>query len=55
LLALLGKVALSDASVFLHGESGVGKEVLARFLHQHSPRATGHLLPSTVRQFLSTC
>ena len=60
LLALLGKVALSDASVFLHGESGVGKEVLARFLHQHSPRATGpfvavncaaipeHLLESTL-------
>ncbi|MEY2341107.1 sigma-54-dependent transcriptional regulator [Acidithiobacillus sp. IBUN Pt1247-S3] len=33
------KVAQSDATVLLSGESGVGKEVLARYLHQHSPRA----------------
>jgi len=35
------KVAQSDATVLLSGESGVGKEVLARYLHQHSARAKG--------------
>lgn len=29
----------SDANVFLHGESGSGKEVAARFIHQSSVRA----------------
>lgn len=37
---LASKVAQSDATVLLHGESGSGKEVFAQFIHHQSNRAT---------------
>jgi two-component system, NtrC family, response regulator AtoC len=36
---LVERVAASDISIVLHGETGVGKEVLARELHKSSDRA----------------
>ena len=39
-LDLVARVAPSDASVLLTGESGVGKEIVARAIHHLSPRAT---------------
>jgi len=35
------KVASSEATVMITGESGVGKEVISRFIHEHSARADG--------------
>jgi two-component system NtrC family response regulator len=39
LLKITGRAAKTDASILLLGESGVGKEVFARYIHSHSPRA----------------
>jgi len=36
---LIGKVAATNTTVLLRGESGVGKEVVARAIHKASPRA----------------
>jgi two-component system response regulator PilR (NtrC family) len=35
------KLARSQAPVHIHGESGAGKEVVARLIHNNGPRATG--------------
>ena len=38
LMALAERVAASHSTVLISGESGCGKEVMARFIHNHSPR-----------------
>ena len=37
----IGRLSRSSISVLLTGETGTGKEVVARALHQHSPRSAG--------------
>jgi NtrC-family two-component system response regulator AlgB len=39
-LNVVARVAQADAPVLLRGESGTGKGVLARLLHEQSPRAS---------------
>ncbi len=39
LLHVTDKAAKTDASIMLLGESGVGKEVFAKYIHDNSPRA----------------
>lgn len=40
-MTVVDRVADSDVSVLLRGESGVGKEVIAREIHRRSPRRAG--------------
>jgi len=40
LLNLAQSVARTPSTVLLSGESGVGKEVIARYIHDHSPRSS---------------
>src|SRR6266850_7402169 len=41
---MIQKIATTDAAVLLTGESGVGKEVVARAIHRASPRAARQFL-----------
>ena len=44
ILQLANRAAQINSPVLLTGESGVGKGALARFIHDHSPRANGPFL-----------
>jgi two-component system, NtrC family, response regulator AtoC len=44
ILSLVENVGSSEAPVLIQGETGAGKEVLARELHAHSPRAANIFL-----------
>jgi sigma-54 specific flagellar transcriptional regulator A len=39
------RIAAGNATVLLTGETGTGKEVIARMIHERSPRAGGKLVP----------
>ena len=39
LIALADKLAVLPMPVIIRGETGTGKEVIARYIHKHSPRA----------------
>lgn len=45
LLEKVKKVALSDYPVLIEGESGVGKELIARAIHDASPHQEGPFIP----------
>ncbi|MCA0326341.1 MAG: nitrogen regulation protein NR(I) [Proteobacteria bacterium] len=40
----IGRLSPSQVTVLITGESGSGKELVARALHKHSPRAQGHFV-----------
>ncbi|HET7268320.1 MAG TPA: sigma-54 dependent transcriptional regulator [Oleiagrimonas sp.] len=43
--AKIAKLARSQAPVYISGESGVGKELVARLIHEQGPRAGGPFVP----------
>jgi DNA-binding NtrC family response regulator len=45
ILKTVKKVAVSDFPIVVYGESGVGKELVARAIHDASPRADGPFIP----------
>ncbi|MFK2877424.1 sigma-54-dependent transcriptional regulator [Rhodanobacter hydrolyticus] len=41
----IAKLARNQAPVYIAGESGVGKELVARLIHEQGPRASGPFIP----------
>lgn len=54
ILEFAKKVARFDSSVLIRGETGVGKEVVARFIHHSSPRAKNLMLAINCSAFQET-
>jgi PAS domain S-box-containing protein len=40
IMELVGQIAATDGTVLLQGESGTGKDYLAGWIHEHSPRSS---------------
>ncbi len=45
LRTMITKLARNQAPVYISGESGVGKELVARLIHEQGPRADGPFVP----------
>jgi DNA-binding NtrC family response regulator len=50
-LRIVNRVVEPDSSLLIQGETGVGKERLARAIHAASPRATGPFIPVILSAF----
>ena len=54
ILETVKKVAIPDSPVLIYGESGVGKELIARAIHDASERAENPISRSTAGQSRKT-
>jgi transcriptional regulator with PAS, ATPase and Fis domain len=54
MLAIASRVATGTAKVLITGESGVGKDVIARFIHAKSPRAEQRYVALNCASFSET-
>jgi DNA-binding NtrC family response regulator len=50
-MAQIERVAASEARICIYGETGTGKELVARTLHEKSPAPQARLSPSTAPPF----
>jgi sigma-54-specific transcriptional regulator len=54
LQALIGRIAPSEATVLITGETGTGKELIARHVHAHSRRSAGKFVAINCGAFSET-